>query len=93
MASSASDDALGGDKWAARPTFLQFLLAYMLLILTTLTLNSESIYGWEAEHWSVPVKSGPEGWGLRFAYTLIFPKVKRWRSFRSSGRWPRHCRA
>tara|TARA_B100000700_G_scaffold241549_1_gene268848 strand:- start:4900 stop:5730 length:831 start_codon:yes stop_codon:yes gene_type:complete len=96
--SFAGDD----DRNDVRATFMQPFLAYTTPTLTTMTLNSESTYDWEAEEWSVPVnlmatqlfrigkqpmslqlgarywanapEAGPDGWGWRLAYTLVFPK-------------------
>jgi len=88
---SASDNALGTQKWAAGPTavilqqrsgwtygilanhlwsfagerdrrdvdatFLQPFLAYTTRTYTTLGLNTESTYDWQAEQWTVPLNA------------------------------------
>jgi hypothetical protein len=83
-------------------TFLQPFVSYITQTKTTLTLNTESTYDWNASKWSVPINatvsqlfkvgnqpmqlglgarywaqspdSGPDGWGFRVVYTLLFPK-------------------
>ncbi len=86
---TASEDALGSEKWGAGPTFvalkqehgwtygalanhiwsfagddnrsdvsstfLQPFVAHTFERATTLTLNTESTYDWEAEEWTVPI--------------------------------------
>jgi hypothetical protein len=49
--SYAGDD----DRGDISATFLQPFLAYVTKTKTTFALNSESIYDWEGEQWSVPV--------------------------------------
>lgn len=131
---TATDDALGADKWGAGPTavllkqdsgwtygalvnhiwsyagsgdqqvnatFLQPFIAYTWPTATTLTLNTEALYDWDESEWTVPLNvtvtqvmklgnlpvsvqlggryyldsppGGPE-WGVRFTFTLLFPK-------------------
>ncbi|MFK8043284.1 transporter [Congregibacter sp.] len=132
---TATDEALGAEKWGAGPTgialkqagpwtygflvnhiesfsgsgdqdvsasFLQPFLTYITPSQTTFALNTESTYDWENEQWSVPInvnvlqlmrvggqafqagigarywldspRGGPDGWGLRLSFTLLFPK-------------------
>ena len=86
---TASDEALGGEKWGFGPTavvlkqsgpwtigflgnhlwsvagdddradinatFLQPFVSYITKTKTTIGVNTESTYDWEAEQWSVPV--------------------------------------
>lgn len=86
---SASDAALGSDKWGLGPTavilkqagpwsygalvnhvwsfagdndrpdvnatYLQPFLSYVTQTMTTVSINTESTYDWEAEQWSVPI--------------------------------------
>jgi len=49
--SFAGDD----DRADVNATFLQPFLAYITKTKTTLSLNTESTYDWEAKEWSVPV--------------------------------------
>ncbi len=89
---TASDDALGGEKFGIGPTLvalkqvgpwtygalanhiwsvagdddrddvsatlLQPFLSYITKTKTTLSLNTEATYDWEAEEWSVPINFG-----------------------------------
>lgn len=83
-------------------TFIQPFLAYTTSAATTYSINSESIYDWESEQWSVPINAtvtqltnigkqpvsigggvrywasstdnGPEGWGFRLIFTLLYPR-------------------
>ncbi len=133
---TASDEALGGEKWGLGPTavalkqehgftygalvnhvwsiagdddrsdisstFIQPFFSYTTKALTSFTLNTESTYDWEEEQWSVPLNllvsqllrigpqpvslqagarywaespdNGPEGWGVRIAFTALFPR-------------------
>lgn len=133
---TASNDALGGEKWGIGPTavalkqdgpvtygalvnhiesfagdsnradisatFVQPFISYISASKTTYSLNTESTYDWERNKWSIPVNitvnqllrlgdqivqvgggvrywvsspdSGPEGWGLRLQFTLLYPK-------------------
>ncbi len=86
---TASDETLGGEKWAIGPTFvglkqeghwtygvlmnqlwsfagesdrsdinstyLQPFLSYITDTHTTISLNSESTYNWQDDHWNAPV--------------------------------------
>jgi len=132
---TASNDALGSEKWGAGPTgvvlkqdsgftygllfnhiwsfagederdnvsatFLQPFLSYTTKTYTTFGVNTESTYDWENRQWTVPINAsvtqllkiggqpltlqmgyryyadkptgGPD-WGLRFAFTILFPK-------------------
>lgn len=45
------------DRADISTTFLQPFLGYITKTKTTLTLNTESTYNWEAEAWSVPVNA------------------------------------
>ncbi len=49
--------SVGGDSARAdvNATFLQPFLGYVTKTKTTLVVNTESTYNWEAEQWSVPV--------------------------------------
>ena len=134
---TATDDLLGGKKWAAGPTvvmlkmkngftfgflgshswsfagssktadidltFFQPFISYVTPQAWTFSVNTESAYNWETKDWSIPVNltasklvklgkkqmasigggirywaestdTGSEGWGLRFQFTLLFPK-------------------
>lgn len=51
--SVAGDD----DRSDVNATFLQPFLSYVTKTHTTLALNTESTYDWEAEEWSVPVNA------------------------------------
>jgi hypothetical protein len=89
LLNTATDDALGSEKWGAGPTgvvlkqegpwtygllanhiesfagdssrtdvsatFVQPFMSYITETKTTMGLNTESTYDWEAEQWSVPV--------------------------------------
>ena len=44
-----------GDRADISTTFLQPFLTYITQTKTTIALNTESIYNWEDEQWSVPV--------------------------------------
>ena len=83
-------------------TFVQPFLTYITPQTVTIALNTESIYDWKNEQWTVPVnlmvtkvvklgsqlvsvgggvtywaeapETGPEGWGARIIFTMIFPK-------------------
>ena len=56
---SASDDALGGEKWGAGPTAVLLRQdhgwTYTTKTATTFGVNTESTYDWENEQWTVPV--------------------------------------
>lgn len=133
---TATNDALGTEKWAAGPTFValrqsgpwtvgfltnhlwsfagendrksvnstfvQPFLNYITETKTTFYLNSESTFDWQAEQWIAPINfgvnqmvkigdqplqvgigtrywldapsGGPEGWGLRLNFVMLFPK-------------------
>lgn len=43
------------DKPGINATFLQPFPSYILPTKTTLTVNSESTYDWDAEEWSIPI--------------------------------------
>lgn len=91
------------DRAAVNQTFLQPFVSYTNKNATSFTLNTESIYNWETEEWSVPINAivnqmiklgknqpaqvgfgvrywaqapdgGPEGWGLRLNFALLYPK-------------------
>jgi hypothetical protein len=96
--SFAGDD----DRSSVNATFLQPFINYILPTKTTLYLNSESTFDWNAEQWLAPINfganqmlkignqplqvgiggrywldspdSGPEGWGLRLNFIMLFPK-------------------
>jgi hypothetical protein len=96
--SFAGDD----DRSDISSTFMQPFFAYTTPTAWTYSLNTETIYDWEGEDWSVPVnvtvskltkfgkqpvslfagarywadspENGPDGWGLRFGMTLLYPK-------------------
>jgi hypothetical protein len=82
-------------------TFLQPFVSYTTKTYTTLAMNTESTYDWNARQWTVPLNwtvqqllkidkqpvafqlgyrlyadrpSGGPNWGLRFTFTLLFPK-------------------
>lgn len=82
-------------------TYFQPFLSFTTKSYTTVAVNTESTYDWEASKWTVPLNlmvsqllkiggqpmqfqlgpklyvAGPTGapdWGIRFAYTLLFPK-------------------
>ncbi|PKM00952.1 MAG: hypothetical protein CVV19_01410 [Gammaproteobacteria bacterium HGW-Gammaproteobacteria-9] len=44
-----------GQREDVSATFLQPILGYTTATLTTFSLNSESVYDWEAKEWSVPI--------------------------------------
>lgn len=133
---TASNDALGSEKWAAGPTgvmlkqrgpwtfgvlanhlesfagesnradisatFVQPFATYITPAQTTYGINTEATYDWEASESSVPINvsvsqllkagnqlyqvgagvrywadsapNGPEDWGARFTFTLLFPQ-------------------
>jgi hypothetical protein len=133
---TATEDALGGEKWGIGPTavvlrqqgpwtigalanhiesfagsdnradvsatFLQPFITYVTASKTTYAVNTESTYDWENDSWSVPINlqasqllrfgnqllqigggvrywletpdAGPEGWGIRVNFTLLYPK-------------------
>ncbi len=90
-----------GDFDDVSATFVQPFVSYTTHTATTIGLNTESVYDWEHEAWTVPLNlfvsqvlklgpqpisvslggryyaetppGGPE-WGLRFVFTLLFPK-------------------
>jgi len=47
-----------GDRADVNSTFIQPFLAYTTPRFTTVTLNTESTYDWNAEQWSVPINLG-----------------------------------
>jgi hypothetical protein len=49
--SFAGDD----DRTDVDRTFLQPFISYITKTKTTISLNTESTYDWEAEEWSVPI--------------------------------------
>jgi hypothetical protein len=62
-------------------TFLQPFVSYITPSKTTYAVNVESTYDWENRNWSIPLNvwvespaSGPEGWGIRLQFTLLYPK-------------------
>jgi hypothetical protein len=83
-------------------TFVQPFINYVTNTKTSIFFNTESIYDWDAEQWSLPLNigasqmlqignqplqvgigarywlespaGGPEGWGLRLSFVLLFPK-------------------
>ena len=133
---TATDETLGGRKWAAGPTavalkqtgpwtygalanhiesfagdsdradvsatFLQPFLTHVTQNQTTFAINTESTYDWESRDWAIPINmtvaqllrvgdqmvqigggvrywvtapdGGPEGWGLRLQFTLLYPR-------------------
>jgi hypothetical protein len=133
---TATDEVLGGEKWALGPTavalkqvgpwtiggltnhlvsfagessradisatFFQPFVTYVTQTKTTFAVNTESTYDWETEEWSVPINfqvsqmmrlgsqiaqltgglrywatspdAGPDGWGFRLQFTLLYPK-------------------
>lgn len=96
--SFAGDD----DRSSVNATFLQPFINYILPTKTTLYLNTESTYDWNAGQWAAPINfganqmlkigeqplqvgiggrywldapdNGPEGWGLRLNFIMLFPK-------------------
>ena len=96
--SFAGDD----DRADVNSTFIQPFVTYTAKSAISITLQTESIYDWDAEQWSVPLMvvvtkvtkighqmvsfgggirywaespdNGPEGWGGRLVFTLMFPK-------------------
>jgi hypothetical protein len=91
-----------GDRADVNATFLQPFVAYTTPRATSISLNTESTYDWDAEEWSVPVNfqvsqvlkigeqpvqigggvrywldapdGGPDGWGFRLNFALLFPR-------------------
>ncbi|MEJ2514567.1 MAG: transporter [Gammaproteobacteria bacterium] len=102
LANHIESFAGAGDRADVSATFLQPFLTYILPSQTTIALNTESTYDWEAEQWSIPLNltalqmvnlggqlaqvgagvrywadspdSGPEGWGFRLIFTLVYPR-------------------
>jgi hypothetical protein len=96
--SFAGDD----DRNDINSTFLQPFFAYTTPTAWTYSFNTETIYDWDGEEWSVPLnvqvskvlkfgkqrvslfagarywadstENGPDGWGLRFGMSLLYPK-------------------
>lgn len=89
------------DHEEVNSTYLQPFLSYTWPTSTTLALNMESSYDWNASEWTIPLNlqlaqlvrigdhpmqfqiggryyaDSPDGgaeWGLRFTFTLLFPK-------------------
>lgn len=91
-----------GDRADVNATFLQPFFTHTSPRATSVVLNTESTYNWEAEEWSVPVNlmvnqvlrigaqpvqigggvrywletpdGGPDGWGLRLTFALLYPR-------------------
>jgi len=63
-------------------TFLQPFVGYTTKTLTTLMINTESTYDWEADQWTVPInvmlnqmfKIGPQPLSLQFGYRYYAEK-------------------
>ncbi len=72
--SYAGDD----DRADVSQTFIQPFVTYGLGNGQTISLNSESIYNWEAEQWTVPIN---------LAYTKVFTVGKQPMSFQFGGRY------
>jgi hypothetical protein len=96
--SVAGDD----DRADINATFLQPFISHTSSRGTSITLNTESTYNWDAEEWSVPINlqvaqvlkigdqpvqigggvrywaesadGGPDGWGFRLSFTLLYPR-------------------